>query len=178
MKRMRRACVLVALTVGLLGSTGCGGEGQTCSSDADCAQGYSCVSSGGVFFGDSVCVITDGAALTDAGGGGDTSSVDVGGDAAAVDFDNDGLDDAQDNCPQVANIDQRDVDRDGIGDACDDNSDSDNHPDATDNCPYDFNPPQKDFDGDGVGDACDNCPATANADQADADGDGVGDVCE
>lgn len=36
-----------------------------------------------------------------------------------LDTDGDGVADAQDNCPSVANRDQRDSDGDGIGDACD-----------------------------------------------------------
>lgn len=40
-------------------------------------------------------------------------------DPAALDSDGDGLDDAADNCPFVANPDQADADGDGIGDACD-----------------------------------------------------------
>ena len=85
--------------------------------------------------------------------------------AAAPDTDKDGIPDSKDNCPKVANADQKDSDGDGIGDACD-------------NCPRTYNPDQKDSDGDGVGDACDNCKSKANPDQKDSDGDGVGDVCD
>jgi hypothetical protein len=41
---------------------------------------------------------------------------------AAPDGDGDGIADAEDNCPDVANADQADIDDDGIGDACDENS--------------------------------------------------------
>ena len=66
------------------------------------------------------------------------------------DADGDGVSDADDNCPFVANHDQTDGDGDGVGDACD-------------NCPAMSNPDQSDVDGDGQGDVCD----------ADIDGDGV-----
>ena len=79
---------------------------------------------------------------------------------APPDADGDGVADAVDNCPAVANPGQADSDGDGVGDACD-------TPDA---------PP--DADGDGVADAVDNCPEVANADQADSDSDGVGDACD
>jgi len=80
------------------------------------------------------------------------------------DTDGDGIVDAADGCPGVADPEQIDADGDGAGDACDD-------------CPATADPEQRDRDGDGVGDACDNCPATPNAGQADADHDGVGDAC-
>lgn len=41
---------------------------------------------------------------------------------SVVDSDGDGVPDATDNCPQVANPDQADADSDGLGDACDTNS--------------------------------------------------------
>ena len=105
-----------------------------------------------------------------------------------ADSDKDGIPNFKDNCPAVANADQKDSDAiisdckvlpanlgggtkcnitptDGIGDACD-------------NCPYVANADQKDSDGDGIGDVCDNCPYAANKDQADADKNGVGDACQ
>jgi hypothetical protein len=57
------------------------------------------------------------------------------------DSDSDGLRDAVDNCPTVANVAQDDLDDDGIGDACD-------------NCAQEFNPAQADGDADGIGNAC------------------------
>lgn len=79
-----------------------------------------------------------------------------------VDTDGDGISDAADNCPTVANADQADADNDGAGDACD-------------TCPNDAD---DDADGDSVCGDVDNCPSTANADQADTDGDGTGDACD
>lgn len=74
----------------------------------------------------------------------------------------------------VANVDQSDIDRDGIGDACD--------PVRFFNLPNKF---QKlpnlsllqDMDNDGILNERDNCPKRANTDQKDSDRDGLGDVC-
>ena len=60
-----------------------------------------------------------------------------------ADADGDGITDASDNCPSVANADQADADGDGVGTACD-------------NCPDDANADQADSDDDGTGDACDD----------------------
>jgi hypothetical protein len=63
-------------------------------------------------------------------------------ETAVPDRDADGVPDAQDNCPSISNVDQKDTDGDGVGDACD-------------NCPNKSNPDQADSNGNGIGDACD-----------------------
>jgi hypothetical protein len=50
------------------------------------------------------------------------------------DGDHDGVIDALDNCPMVANADQTDLDGDGAGDACDDDDDGDGVLDDADAC--------------------------------------------
>jgi hypothetical protein len=62
------------------------------------------------------------------------------------DTDGDGVPDVADNCPTVANPDQRNHDHDAFGDACDP-------------CPH-LVDTGADTDGDGVGDACDPNPTT------------------
>jgi hypothetical protein len=100
----------------------------------------------------------------------------------ADDFDDDGIEDPQDNCPRVPNLDQLDQDGDGLGDMCD-------------NCLAIHNPTQIDKDGDRLGDLCDldddgdniedefdNCPLVhnlrVNGKQPDLDNDGIGDACD
>ncbi len=102
----------------------------------------------------------------------------------ADDFDDDGVEDGQDNCPFDFNPDQADGDGDGFGDACDfcpstaalevdgvaiqRDTDADGEGDECD----------ADADGDGVDNTADNCPSVINPGQADTDGDGDGDACD
>ncbi|MHA7627905.1 amidohydrolase family protein [Corallococcus sp. M7] len=85
------------------------------------------------------------------------------------DDDHDGVATWKDNCPFVANADQKDTDGDGKGDMCD-------------GCPNDAAAcsvtDPSDFDYDGITSATDNCPLVANPDQKDSDNDGVGDACD
>jgi hypothetical protein len=67
---------------------------------------------------------------------------------APTDSDGDGVVDTSDNCPTMANANQRDHDADGHGDVCD-------------KCPHLASATDPDGDGDGVGDACDPRPMMA-----------------
>jgi hypothetical protein len=70
------------------------------------------------------------------------------------DTDKDGIEDNKDNCQNIANADQLDVNKNGTGDVCDD------------------------FDNDGVINSVDNCLEVANSDQRNTDGDAFGDKCD
>ncbi len=78
------------------------------------------------------------------------------------DSDEDGFNDANDNCPEIYNPDQIDADSDFQGDICDP-------------CPNDF---FNDIDQDGFCADLDNCPDAFNPDQLDSDGNGFGDSCD
>ncbi|HOX43851.1 MAG TPA: M4 family metallopeptidase [Myxococcota bacterium] len=108
-----------------------------------------------------------------------------------TDTDLDGLVDDRDNCPEVSNLLQEDIDGDWLGDACDPDDDGDSVEDERDTCPASFNPSQADLDADGAGDACDddddrdgvpdasdNCPGVYNSAQFNLDLDGAGDDCD
>jgi cyclophilin family peptidyl-prolyl cis-trans isomerase len=84
--------------------------------------------------------------------------------AELPDGDSDGLPNADDNCPSVANPNQANADGDPQGDACD-------------NCPTTANAAQTDFDGDGVGDVCDSCGTIPDT-GSDPDMDGVDQACD
>ena len=82
--------------------------------------------------------------------------------AAPGDTDSDGVADALDDCPLLANADQADGDHDGVGDACDicpqdpkDDADNDGLCAQQDTCPDD---PRNDMDKDGVCDTLECAP--------------------
>lgn len=87
-----------------------------------------------------VCVTTAGLETCETPGSLPDSGIDA---LLELDHDHDGILDAVDNCPNVANASQVDEDGDALGDACDP------CPPFRDN---------EDTDGDGVGDACDPNP--------------------
>jgi hypothetical protein len=103
-----------------------------CSPDGTCPGGQSCIAN--------VCVV-QAATSPDAPSGGK-------GDGFGDDRDSDGVPNASDNCPDLANSDQANEDGDRFGDACDP-------------CPELRDDTGLDTDGDGVGDLCDPHPMVA-----------------
>jgi cysteine-rich repeat protein len=106
----------------------------------------------------------------------------------SVDQDGDGIYDPIDNCVDVANATQKDLDQDGKGDLCDPpecgngvlesgETCDDGNTEPGDGCELDCSP-SVDWDYDGVADSVDNCVGKRNPYQKDADGDGVGDLCD
>jgi len=71
------------------------------------------------------------------------------------DDDEDAIPNILDNCVNISNQDQKDLDENGRGDACEDH-DKDGVIDSKDNCPDHQNSYQQDEDSDGLGDACDS----------------------
>ena len=96
---------------------------------------------------------------------------------ATIDSDNDGISNAEDNCPNKPNGPNLGTcsstsDKPGIN--CTSAADCANGCSSNGLCIKD----QRDADNDGVGDVCDNCPSKCNSQQLDADKDGKGDVCD
>lgn len=120
-----------------------------------------------------------------------------------ADRDADGIADVADNCIDVVNEDQANIDGDAMGDVCDDDIDGDGVANAEDVFPRDASE-QSDNDNDGVGDSADsdddndgivdsedidadgdgvanlvdNCPSSSNPSQSNIDEDAMGDACD
>lgn len=89
----------------------------------------------------------------------------TGGAATLVDADRDGIADANDNCPAVANPGQLNSDNDPLGDACDNDDDNDGVADSND--AFSVNPAESiDSDGDGIGNNSDPTPYGASTGSA------------
>lgn len=196
-----RQCLVIVFSAALLAA--CGGNGTKKKGECSAGETSSCACEDGAdgtqtcradsTFGSCECPDV---AECEEDGDCDDGEVCSGGACVVEgeeDADGDGVLDADDNCPQVANADQADEDGDGIGDACEvpGDDDGDGVMDADDNCPSDANPEQEDTDNDGIGNVCDpdrdgdginngvdNCPDIRNPEQADTNGDGIGDVCD
>lgn len=78
------------------------------------------------------------------------------------DIDSDGVADQDDNCVDIPNGDQSDIDGDRAGNVCDSDQDGDFILNVGDNCPLIFNPDQANLDQDDFGDICDPHPPLVN----------------
>jgi len=105
------------------------------------------------------------------------------------DADEDGIDNALDTCPHIANVGNPrimysgDPDNDGLDSACDptpnvktngNDHDGDGFPNRQDNCPLVDNEGQDDEDFDGIGDACDQDDWNGDGDTVDDPGEPTG----
>jgi hypothetical protein len=94
-----------------------------------------------------------------------------------TDFDDDGILNPNDNCPNAANPNQEDFDKDGQGNVCDPDSDNDgltNDYEAT----IGTNPLDTDSDDDGLNDGEEVNTYGSSPTQKDSDGDGIEDGAE
>jgi hypothetical protein len=144
---MKAALLATALIAACYGPTApAGAPCAPAGAGSRCPSGQTCVVQGGV----ELCQL---GGVADASPDGQVDAPaaavpDAPPDAANPDLDGDGVLNAADNCPTVANADQGNEDGDAWGDACD-------------LCPPFASAVAADADGDGVGDACDPNPTTA-----------------
>jgi len=173
-----------------------------CPGFVGCLEGYVCAVSTGQCF-EPECVNDLGCGLGYVCGQAGECIVDT-----TADRDLDGVPDVVDNCKDLKNTGQEDLDRDDLGDLCDLDIDGDGIADATDNCPRVANTSQLDADSNGIGnhcespqlyitaicssflsggtdtdndgirDSCDKCKYLASVNNFDSDGDGFGDACD
>ena len=67
------------------------------------------------------------------------------GNACDDDIDGDSINNGEDNCPLVSNLDQSDYDDDGVGDACHEDCDGDGFKNQEDVCPCNSGIAKTDF---------------------------------